>query len=137
MTTAKIKFIDEAAGKYGPQYKIKAAPTAGGDDIICYISQNSPVAKSLAKDVILELDTTAKFPKIIGIAKAEEKASHSADFAADCADFAADFATICATWTAAYDFIHSQIPAASDEAKLSAVSTVFIQAAREKAWVNE
>ena len=132
MTTAKIKFIDEAAGKYGPQYKIKAAPTAGGDDIICYISQNNPVAKFLAKDVILELDTTAKFPKIIGIAKAEEKASHSADFAADCADFAA----ICATWTAAYDFIHSQIPAASDEAKLSAVATVFIQAAREKAWVN-
>ena len=130
MTTAKIKFIDEAAGKYGPQYKIKAAPTAGGDDIICYISQNNPVAKFLAKDVILELDTTAKFPKIIGIAKAEEKA-------ADCADFAADFATICATWTAAYDFIHSQIPAASDEAKLSAVATVFIQAAREKAWVNE
>lgn len=129
MTTAKIKFIDEAPGKYGPQYKIKAAPIAGGDDVTCYISQDSPLAKDLAKGVIIELDTTTgKFPKIVGIAKEEKAGTQQAT--------SADFDTICATWAAAYEFIHSQIPAAGDEAKFSAVSTIFIQAAKENAWIK-
>lgn len=130
---AKIKFIDEVPGKFGPQFKIKAAPIDGGEDVTCYISQDSHLANGLAKGVVIELDTTAgKFPKITGIAPATEPSQPSQPTPTT----GADFATICATWQAVYEYVHHFQPAAGNEEKLAATSTIFIQAAREKAWIK-
>ena len=139
---AKIKFIDEVSGKFGPQFKIKAAPIDGGEDITCYISQEAQLAKGLAKGVVIELDTSAgKFPKIVGIVKSTEEPSSLGESGlkgvySSTPTTSADFATICATWAAAYEYVHHFLPAAGNEEKLAATSTIFIQAAREKAWVK-
>ena len=131
MQKAKIKYRDLKTTQYGEKIKLKTH-----DDIEIWVPASHKDQASLkpGAEIMIEQNDQGKwvYKGLAPTSSATEPIQQSQPTPTT----SADFATICATWAAAYEYVHHFLPAAGNEEKLAATSTIFIQAAREKAWVK-
>lgn len=120
---------------HGLTYKIKVKPDAGGDFITLFVKADSQDAPKLGKDVTVFYKLIEGKPRFEGVQaptpdnQAQPQAPKPGGV---------DFDTIVRTWKECYSLVKEEIPVLQDEpAFMAAVNSIFIQAAREGAWVRE
>ena len=140
MQKAKIKYRDLKTTQYGEKIKLKTH-----DDIEIWVPASHKDQASLnpGAEIMIEQNDNGKwvYKGLFQTSNTSEEPSSLGESGlkgvySSTPTTSADFATICATWAAAYEYVHHFLPAAGNEEKLAATSTIFIQAAREKAWVK-
>lgn len=137
---AKIKFRDDAEGQYGPQLKLKCAPVAGGEDVVCYLSATHKDQGALVPGAVVVLlnEDGKKFPKYISLAPADaSQPTASPQAPGQPVKEPVTLDQVTQTWVKIYQHLADTLPDQDEKSRRKSATTVFIAACQHGALWKE